>query len=633
MFVYKKLAKKIDIIEPKTITVDVFDTLLLRKNRAEQWNFWQFSKKASKVLKAENISCSPLLYFSLRNYYNLVLRQSSLKMGNDNEASLDDVNCEIITELTRRKNKITKHNIADLCKKLMQAEIDFEAIRLKPNYKLIKILTNSKLPIYFVTDMYLTSSQIAELLQNLGIELTVNGISSADYMLGKSSGRSFGKLTQKYPNIKIQDNLHIGDHKHADITIPSRLGSNVFWLNLPLHRIRLLLSKYLYGFVAKLFSMLQMRHNYSTVSTKLPSEAQNIGTIFGPAIIYYCHYLSSFANAGNITPILVSSESTSLAQITSKLGLHRPATLPDFGRKLLLQSYCYAQHKQGVSYYSLLKTVQKVQRRKSNFEALITLGLVEPGSNQFNLLGKNAYGEFLEANDKKFTLKLKNSHQKILVEFKKAAKTKNLSKIIIGDVGWNNTIQILLGEVLKDSGYSGELNGLYLGLTGTNVFSPHINTNSRGIIFNNLKGTSAYLYQPEVWESFLNNDNIGNTTREQILKGVDISIKNYQQSQLSPLDYYDQSHNKLLKTLAAPTKRTIKVFANLKFDYGTGDEAPVPMVDISHQKLFVYRLLARDRARFKQFYHDNGWKWGAANWYHFKLIYRLWRKKTRKPSF
>lgn len=635
MFIYTRLQEHIKQSQPKTITIDIFDTLLMRRNRAEQWHFWQFSKQATGVLQKNKIDCSALLYFSLRNYYNQVLRKANLDLGYDHEASLDSVNAAIITELIdRKKIKLTPAKQKDLCKKLAQAEIQFEHEHLFVNKRLIATLKHSKLPVYFLTDMYLESGQIRQLLNKFGLDY--NGVSSADHLHGKSSGRSFARLCDKFPTVQVATNLHIGDHRQADIAVPEGMGMVVFWLNLPFHRLRLLITKYFFGLLVKVITTSAIRKEYNKITRPLFAQkktASTIGSIFAPAIIYYTHYLGSFSRAKSAKVMFVSSESYTLSKFYTLLGFRNVSTLPKFSRTRLIRSYCYLQHRNGISYSSLLPMIKKVQRRKTNYDALTTLGAVALDNHHYHLAGKKAFAEYLEKNDRLLTKELQKVYAQTLREFRLAARTKNLSKIILADVGWNSTIQILLGEVLAANNYTNKLSGLYMGLTGGNVFNSAINVPSQGVLFGSLTGVDKYLYQPEVWESFLNTDNVSHPVREEIINSISQSVACYRVSNLSPYDYYRASHKQLLRTLASPSSWVIKTFAKLKFDYGTGNEVPVALVDTSHSALFAYRLLLRDRARFKRFYHDQAWKWGAASWYHFRLLYRLWRIKTKKPSF
>lgn len=643
MYVYRRLESQILIEKPKTITVDVFDTILLRKNKSEKWHFWKYSKLASQILKDNQLVCTPLTYFSMRNYYTQLLRSANLERGKEYEVSLDSLNEKIIVKLLKlNSTKLSKNEIKNLCTSLAESELLYECNELKLNKQLIELLTNTKQAKYFITDMYFSSEQIVRLLELLNVKLTSDGISSADHLAGKSNGKSFIYLQQKFPNIKSRSNLHIGDHKHADIVAAKDLGMMTFWLNLPFHRLRLLLSKYTYGVWLKLHFTLSLKKANSSFkkdvksglkSTNLERRAKSIGKLFGMGIIYYCDYFSNVAVISKKQPIFVSSESVVLNDICKQLGYSGHKILPKLGRKKLLQCYVYLQHRNGISYWECMNLVTKVQRRKSIFDALITLEITDSKDKTFHLMGKNAYKEYLENKSSKIDQKLKKVFVSTLKQIKHAGIHRDLSKVLIGDVGWNNTIQILLSEILKNTGGSGELSGLYMGVTGTNVFSNNITTKSSGVLFDSLEGTSIYLYQPEVWESFLNTDNIVSPIRKLILDGIAESVEYINASELSPADMYLVNRNLLIKLLANPNKKIIQIFSQLKFDYGTGIDTLVPMVNINYPKYFAYRLLLRDRPRFKQFYYNNGWKWGAASWYHFRLIYRLWRKIKRKPSF
>lgn len=367
------------------------------------------------------------------------------------------------------------------------------------------------------------------------------------------------------------------------------------------------------------------------MSTEL--EAQYIGWLFGPAIIHYLHKLGTTSSMQNKQVVFVSSESTIFAKLYKQLGYDGARTLPDLNRSKLIRAYSAILFKKDVKLYSIIPFVKKVLRRKNTRNALAVLNITGPDSNQYNLVGQRGLGESaLNQIDISTNVKQWNSELKsVISEWGKVAGKR---QSIIADIGWNDTIQILLSEVLKESGKQAGLSGLYLGRTGTNIFHPDIYRASGGVIFNSLKNKSSkYLYQPEVWESFLNSDNAGNQTRENIILGINQVIDYYHSSGISTQDLWEHNRPTLLRALKRPPRRIIEVLASLNFDYGTSDEPICPLVNTTSSPIKSWKLLLTNRSKFKSFYFHQGWKWGAASYYHFRIPYRIWRFKTKKSSF
>lgn len=648
---YSALKKKLRDINPEVITVDIFDTLLLRKWQPENWRFYKLSKIQSNILNKSGFRVTAMLLFTQRNYFGKILRSENLKNGLDYETSLHKIFDCIIKDLSiRQKVKLTKFVKSSIIQKLIAEELNFEKPQLYPNNKLVKLLKNlikKNKKIYFVSDMYLDSAEIKKLLNYHNIKFLKGGISSADNMVGKHSGRSFALLSKKYKNFNLTSTLHIGDHRVGDGKNPKQVGCNSFWLFMPIHRFKLFIGKFIFSVFlkVKILNENKKQFYYFGKSSKI-SELENqqvttyqqsvgLGWVFAPAIIFYLQQLHDRTVISGATPVFITSESKTFLHFYKLLGFGEAKTLPGINRNKMIQAYAKILYDQNVSFMSILEMAKKILRRKTNSSALVTLGISKIESQKWNIIGlKQTRQELkklsLESVEKKWSNELKS----IISSYRNLSKN-NSKNIVLADVGWNDTIQILFTEVLKEKNMPyKKLRGLYMAKTGTNIFNSKIITNSEGIIFNSLtKKYAKYLYQPEVWESFLNSDNLDSETRNNIITGIEQCIEYFKNSQITAEQLYKITQPQLYKTLKNPSKITIETMANLKFDYGTLDESICPLVNLNQNQIKIYYWLFIKPSKFKDFYFHQGWKWGSATYYHYKLAYRLWRFKTKKPSF
>lgn len=643
---------KINQIKPKFITVDLFDTLLYRKPEPEFYRFYTLSKMFSEEFSRAGFYTTPYFLFLQRNYFTAILRRANASRGLDHETTHTQIYISIIEDLCRRQNiSLSSKDKNKLLARLLGIELEYENSQLTPSKSLLNILnkaTSSGTKIYYVTDMYLESKQIDDLLARLDIDIFAGGISSADKLLGKSSGRSFDQLSNKYKSVELSQTLHIGDNHRSDVRIPKQFGLQTIWYFAPIHRSVLFVYKIVFKLYFRYISAVEnkkLRKQQSSILKTLFSEgpmttkkeAEYIGWLFAPAIIYYLHQLGSTAHTSGSKSVFVTGESEQLSKFYSKLGFSDDIKLTKLNRTKLIRAYSSILIKKGLELSSIVTFTKKILRRKSARRALATLGITRESSHQFLLLGKGSLSKAkINQLDIDHALHLWDSDLKdILRHWKQIYGSKQAGAVTLADVGWNDTIQILLSEILLESNIDiKNINGIYLGRTGTNIFHPEIATNSVGVIFDSLKQkNSKYFYQPEVWESFLNLDNVDNPTRENIITGINQAIGYFNLSPQTAEVFWSNNRSRLLKILRHPTNRMIEVMSNLQFDYGTVDEPICPLVNVSARKPQVFKWLITDRAKFKSFYFHQGWKWGAATYYRFRLPYRIWRIKSKKPSF
>lgn len=648
---YLALQRYINKLKPQTIIVDIFDTILLRRLKPELWRFYELAKLSTQEYKKAGLITTPLYLLSQRIYVGTTLRAQNKLQGYDSETTHRAILQAVIADTARRQNKKLPANAVDkLYRRLHELEIGYEIDQLalnKPLHKILLAAKQNKIKVYFVSDMYLEYQDLHNILLKFKVSYLGGGISSADTLYGKASGKSFTQLARKYPSIKLNSALYIGDQYRADSVRPKQFGLQTRWLVMPLHRGKLLLGKVIFGSLLRVIrvrgklqqsrlqrAQLEKLFSKSIMNTK--KEAQYLGWLFAPALIYYLHQLGLRSQASQKQIVFVTSESESLQSFYTQLGFKVSKKLPKLNRTSLVQAYSYILAKKGLELTEIVPMVQKILRRKDTTSALLTLGILPFTNKQHHLLGKSILSlKSLNKIDTRAAIKAwQQKHISALKDWR-ALKLPSNSKAIISDIGWNDTIQILLTELLVENNYSTtELEGVYLGRTGANIFDPAISTNSKGIIFNSLKSRkSKYLYQPEVWESFLNNDNIGKETRNDIIAGISQAIDYYNSSFITTQQFYNYNQKILYRALKKPSRRMIEVLSSLEFDYGTASEPVCPLVNISTKKSLPYKWMLLNRSQFKSFYFHQGWKWGAATYYHFRLPYRLWRLVSKKSSF
>ncbi len=210
---YQKLSKRLKTGNIKFVSVDVFDTLLIRKNDDENHRFFLVSKIASSLLKIKTDKIFEARLFAHHACY-------SIRLNNEAEPSILKILTVMCNYLGVEKGKIDK---------LIEIEIDFETTQLTPNENLIRVLNSIKnRDIILLSDMYLTSKHIRSLLEKLNVKLPdLEIFSSSDFGLSKRSGSSFKILLK---NRKMTEGLHIGDNFKSDILNAEKHKLSTFYL-------------------------------------------------------------------------------------------------------------------------------------------------------------------------------------------------------------------------------------------------------------------------------------------------------------------------------------------------------------------------------------------------------------------
>lgn len=196
----------------KAISFDVFDTLIDRP----------FEKPVDLFKFMEN-------------------EVASISNGMINDFSKIRPFCEVETRKILSQEEITLSDIYDtlqeyygvsdeLIEKVKNFEVRSEVScvsRRGMGQILYNIASDSKKPVYLISDMYLSKNIIEEMLDKCGFNTHEKLYVSSEYLVRKHSGLLFDLFLQEN-QLKPQNLLHVGDNKKTDITVPSSRGIHTF---------------------------------------------------------------------------------------------------------------------------------------------------------------------------------------------------------------------------------------------------------------------------------------------------------------------------------------------------------------------------------------------------------------------
>lgn len=205
-----------DYRQYKLISVDIFDTLLLRTAAKAVDVFGLVWNEAGKRGIAGS-AISEKEFMKLR----MEMERRARARASNREVSLDDIYRQFPAFIAKDMQA------------LKDLEVECEKESCYANPVLIQWLEGAKQHgccLVLVSDMYLGSIQIKEILEFNQVDLSLFDelIVSNEYRCNKQDGALFDVLLQKYPQYPAGEILHIGDNKNADYLQPKRKGIQAF---------------------------------------------------------------------------------------------------------------------------------------------------------------------------------------------------------------------------------------------------------------------------------------------------------------------------------------------------------------------------------------------------------------------
>ena len=213
------------------LSIDVFDTALLRSQGSELGRFWSLSKRFQETLPASatgpNLAAEDALLVriaAMRATYGMQLHSP---LGGD--PSLDDIAGTVCTLLGRPD--LTEHYVRT------ELECETEDVALNPLIPEIRERFPS-LRTVFLSDMYLDSQRIGRILAEKSHSRARPSVySSADGHGSKIGGGLFDHVARTL-RVKPNHALHIGDHLEHDYRGAKRRGWHALHLPLPDEELR-----------------------------------------------------------------------------------------------------------------------------------------------------------------------------------------------------------------------------------------------------------------------------------------------------------------------------------------------------------------------------------------------------------
>lgn len=211
------------------ISFDVFDTLIHRRV-STRFITDKVNRHLEHRLDEMNVNVDEPIY-ETHNKAIEILRLEAEARGDDREVRLEEVTQRWIELAVKRS--LNKTQIAKLTTELVEFEMDCEKQACFPNLEaraVVEQLALANKRFIFVSDMYIGSARVAELLDACGYPPFSAGYASGDNLHYKVTGRLFHEMLDA-EGLAPENVLHIGDNFDADVKGAQRCHLNTIWLD------------------------------------------------------------------------------------------------------------------------------------------------------------------------------------------------------------------------------------------------------------------------------------------------------------------------------------------------------------------------------------------------------------------
>lgn len=465
----------------KIVSFDIWDTIIKRKCHPEEVKLYTAKYiflKYQQELKEE-----------YKNIYVILKKRNEIELEicKENEKCGKDAECTIIGVFEKLQEEIFKDSIhINIADELLQEELSQEKRVIYVNPDILPMFEKyKKLKMYCISDFYMGSKELEELIRYLKLNVKFEKIfSSADYLLNKKTGRLFLKAEEEL-KILPEEHIHIGDNKYSDIEIANKLGIETLKIekqeieftpnknrniNLKLDDIKIeekCINDKLYNLGIKLSPILYF-FGYSVVEYAIKNNIKNV---------FYCTregetFIKIHELMKKNNPFQIEIPSSDILEVS------RMATFSASLKELSIQELLrlWSQYR-NQSMSSLFKTlaidIGQYQKYFDKYEIKAEEIIQEPWFNpKIQLLFKDK--DFCNDINKKIKLKRMN----LLEYFQKSKKiTNNNDELFIVDIGWRGTIQDNLAYIFNNK----KIIGYYLTLYDFYNMQPY-NTEKIGFI-------------------------------------------------------------------------------------------------------------------------------------------------------
>lgn len=239
---YLELEEVVSSKNIEVVSVDIFDTLLLRTTCPEYLRFRKIAELWVKRMEIENVGTKASIddVTSLRILAAMAAYRNTEDVSGIREANHHEILTVICNGLKLSDEWITI---------LAEEELKYEKEVLFVNPLLLDILKRARSKgkrIIGISDMYLSSGRIGELLDDKLDGFQLDALySSSDFGVSKSAGELYNRV-KSIEMINFNEMVHCGDNYFSDCFRSNELGINGVHVPRPLlwkfiHKLRLAL--------------------------------------------------------------------------------------------------------------------------------------------------------------------------------------------------------------------------------------------------------------------------------------------------------------------------------------------------------------------------------------------------------
>lgn len=639
-----------------TMTVDIFDTVLLRDVWPEELQFAEVSKAWLPVF-TESINATITEYelTSYRIFARKMLweagsppQDASHGVSHDREVSADAW-FRFLIQLLEDKYRVALSSLDKdvIVEQLIAIELTVELQHLRRNDALVASLTNIKekfgLTVYFVSDMYLSSPHVNFLLDSLGVKLFDDGITSSDVGRGKGTRNLYRYLnvTGHFPGFSTTTNVHIGDNDHSDYRSAVAEGSQAI-----LVRDRHHLMRDVRNALGKRQLRRQQARERVAIRKKFTEHFENsfdairIGALFGAAAAYYLSgVLARARNRPDLRYLAVSSEATFFERLWKHMGVSVPGNVgfePRINRKRVLGSVLKAAVESEDTYSFSAQNIMRFSEGEQGPSQLLNFLGTAPPELLTNNMESREYGKFLLSQLAKSREIGPQSAGAVGLDVPSALGLDKSGELILLDVGWNGSIQVFVRELVKLIESPTDVSGLYL--AARPAVNPFDIDRGRieGFVFDDIDSEDLRdFFVPEVWEYILSDKPAFSTQglhqllQSGVLQAVDLWAT---ELHCSPDELWQAVEPQLKALLRNPSVAEVELLGSISWDVGFLTKKHYSLVDLTLDKQRVFwgsflkpRKALRTIARLP----GTTWKRGYVAYYrlgHLVPILRLFSK-------
>lgn len=211
-----------------TLSLDIFDTLLLRRLAPEYYRFLRIAEHIGRVLQQHGLERPNVEIFQARLLATGIIYRTMQERDGDGEGQHDRIIALQLRALDLPQS---------LSPLLVEIEATYEINVLSPDRQVVALVNHVRQlgkRVILVSDMYLRGSTIATILDAHDVrQLTDATYVSSEVGMTKHRGGLFQHVIEREGR-PAGGYLHIGDNHHADLLSARRLGWVAVWRPRPL---------------------------------------------------------------------------------------------------------------------------------------------------------------------------------------------------------------------------------------------------------------------------------------------------------------------------------------------------------------------------------------------------------------